>query len=51
MKLAKSRDEAERLAGQMIGMTLVTRQTGPEGRLRQRLLVEKGVQIDRARST
>ena len=32
VKLAKSRDEAEALAGQMLGMTLVTHQTGPSGR-------------------
>ncbi len=43
VKLAKSRDEAETLAGQMIGMTLVTRQTGKAGRLVQRVLVETGV--------
>jgi succinyl-CoA synthetase beta subunit len=47
VKLAKSRDEAEELAGQMIGMTLVTRQTGSAGRLVQRVLVETGVQIAR----
>ena len=47
VKLAKSRDEAERLASQMIGMTLVTRQTGKTGRLVQRVLVETGVQIAR----
>ena len=43
VKLAKSRDEAEALASQMIGMTLVTRQTGKAGRLVQRVLVETGV--------
>ena len=32
VKLAKSPDEAETLAQQMLGMTLVTHQTGPEGR-------------------
>ena len=47
VKLAKTRDEAEALAGQMIGMTLVTRQTGSAGRLVQRVLVETGVQIAR----
>jgi succinyl-CoA synthetase beta subunit len=47
VKLARSRDEAEALAGQMIGMTLVTRQTGSGGRLVQRVLVETGVQIAR----
>ena len=47
VKLAKSRDEAETLASQMIGMTLVTRQTGKAGRLVQRVLVETGVTIAR----
>src|SRR6266496_5998350 len=39
VKLAKSADEAQRLAGEMIGMTLVTHQTGPEGRVVSRVLV------------
>ena len=47
VKLAKSRDEAEALAAQMIGMTLVTRQTGAAGRVVQRVLIETGVQIAR----
>jgi succinyl-CoA synthetase beta subunit len=47
VKLAKSPGEAEALARQMIGMTLVTHQTGPEGRLVGRVLVEEGLQIDR----
>ncbi len=47
IKLAASPDEAERLAGQMIGMTLVTPQTGPEGRRVQRLLVEEALDIER----
>ncbi len=47
MKLAKTPDEAVGLAGQMIGMTLVTRQTGKAGRVVQRVLVETGVQIAR----
>ena len=47
VKLAKSPDEAERLARQMIGMTLVTHQTGPEGRKVGRVLIEEGVQIER----
>ena len=37
--------EAERVAGQMLGMTLVTAQTGPEGRLVSRLLVEETLDI------
>jgi succinyl-CoA synthetase beta subunit len=47
VKLARSRDEAEALAAQMLGMTLVTRQTGPAGRVVNRVLVEQGVQIAR----
>ena len=37
--------EAARVAGQMLGMTLVTAQTGPEGRLVSRLLVEETLDI------
>jgi succinyl-CoA synthetase beta subunit len=47
VKLAKSPEEAEQLATQMIGMTLVTHQTGPEGKKVGRVLVEEGLQIDR----
>ncbi len=47
VKLAKSPEEAERIAGQMIGMKLVTHQTGPEGREVKRVLVEEGLQIAR----
>src|SRR5436305_48624 len=47
VKLAKSPEEAERLASQMIGMTLVTHQTGPEGRVVSRVLVEEGLQMTR----
>jgi succinyl-CoA synthetase beta subunit len=47
VKLAKSVDEAERLAGQMIGMTLVTHQTGPEGRVVARVLIEEGLAMSR----
>ena len=47
VKLAKSPDEAEQIAKQMIGMTLVTHQTGPEGRKVGRVLIEEGLQIDR----
>jgi len=47
VKLARSPDEAERLAGAMIGMTLVTHQTGPEGRIVSRVLVEEGLQMTR----
>jgi succinyl-CoA synthetase beta subunit len=47
VKLAKSAEEAERIAGEMIGMTLVTHQTGPEGRKVTRVLVEEGLQMTR----
>ena len=47
VKLAKSREEAEAIARQMLGMTLVTKQTGKAGRVVRRVLVEEGVQIAR----
>jgi len=47
VKLAKSPDEAATLAGQILGMTLVTPQTGPEGRVVRRLLIEEGLDIKR----
>jgi succinyl-CoA synthetase beta subunit len=47
VKLAKSPDEAESIAKQMIGMTLVTHQTGPEGRVVGRVLIEEGLQMQR----
>jgi succinyl-CoA synthetase beta subunit len=47
VKLARSADEAERIATQMIGMRLITHQTGPEGRIVKRILVEEGLQIAR----
>jgi succinyl-CoA synthetase beta subunit len=47
VKLAKSPDEAEQLARQMLGMNLVTHQTGPEGRQVGRVLVEQGLDIVR----
>ena len=47
VKLAKSHAEAEQIAKQMLGMTLITHQTGPEGKKVGRLLVEEGLQIER----
>lgn len=47
IKLAKDANEAEKAAGEIIGMTLVTHQTGPEGRLVKRVLVEEQLQVDR----
>src|SRR5262245_1883256 len=45
VKLARSPEEAEAIAAQMLGMTLVTHQTGPEGKKVQRVLIEEGVRI------
>ncbi|PYV31537.1 MAG: ADP-forming succinate--CoA ligase subunit beta [Acidobacteria bacterium] len=47
VKLAASPDEAERLAREMLGKKLITAQTGPEGRLVRRLLVEEGLAVER----
>jgi succinyl-CoA synthetase beta subunit len=47
VKLARTPDEVRNLAREMIGMTLVTHQTGPEGKLVKRVLVEKGCNIAR----
>ena len=45
VKLAHSADEARQMADEILGMTLVTHQTGPEGRLVKKLLVEQGLDI------
>jgi succinyl-CoA synthetase beta subunit len=47
VKIAKSVDEAASLAGQILGMTLITHQTGPEGRVVRRLLIEETLPIER----
>ena len=47
VKLAKSVDEATQLARKMLGMTLVTHQTGPEGRVVGRLLIEETLPIEK----
>jgi succinyl-CoA synthetase beta subunit len=47
VKLAKSPDEALNLAGQILGMKLVTPQTGEEGRMVRRVLIEEGLDIKR----
>jgi len=47
VKLAKSPDEAREIARQMLGMKLVTHQTGPEGREVRVLLIEEGLPIDK----
>ena len=47
VKLAKSPAEAKKVANKIIGMTLVTPQTGPEGRKVKKVLVEEGMPIDK----
>jgi len=47
VKLARSIGEVEQLTKDMLGMTLVTHQTGPEGKKVGRVLIEEGLQIDR----
>jgi succinyl-CoA synthetase beta subunit len=47
VKIAKSPDEAAYIAERMLGMKLITAQTGPEGRTVRRLLVEEGLDIKR----
>ena len=47
VKLARSADEAAEHASNILGMTLVTPQTGPQGRVVRRLLVEEGLDIKR----
>jgi len=47
IKVAGSPEEVEEAARQILGMTLVTPQTGPEGRLVSRVLVEQAQEIDR----
>jgi succinyl-CoA synthetase beta subunit len=47
VKLAQSPAEAKEIASQMLGMQLVTHQTGPEGRKVKTLLIEEGLPIDR----
>jgi succinyl-CoA synthetase beta subunit len=47
VKVVKNPDEAQRAAQAMLGMRLVTYQTGPEGQIVQRVLVEQGLQIRR----
>ncbi len=46
VKLARSPEEAKQIASEMLGMNLVTHQTGPEGREVKTLLIEEGLPID-----
>jgi len=45
VKLAKSKEEVRELATEILGMTLVTHQTGPEGKLVQKVYIEEGANI------
>ncbi|HEY4711013.1 MAG TPA: ADP-forming succinate--CoA ligase subunit beta [Candidatus Acidoferrales bacterium] len=47
VKVAKSTEEAASFAERMLGMKLVTAQTGPEGRIVRRVLIEEGLDIKR----
>jgi succinyl-CoA synthetase beta subunit len=47
VKVAKDSNDAVELARKILGMTLVTHQTGPEGRVVQRLLIEETLPIER----
>src|SRR6476469_2580304 len=47
VKLAKTPDEAADLAKSILGMTLVTHQTGPEGRVVRKVLIEEALNIDK----
>ncbi|MES9852776.1 MAG: ADP-forming succinate--CoA ligase subunit beta [Candidatus Thiodiazotropha sp. L084R] len=47
VQLARNLDEVEQMAGEILGMTLVTNQTGPEGLPVNSVLVEEGSDIDR----
>ncbi len=45
VKLARSMDEVRKIAGEILGMQLVTHQTGPEGQKVRNLLIEEGADI------
>ena len=47
VKLARSIDEVKQLAGEILGMQLVTHQTGPEGQKVRRLYIEDGADIQK----
>jgi len=47
VKIAQSVEEATEVAGKMLGMTLVTHQTGPEGRVVRRVLIEETLPIEK----
>jgi len=47
VKLAENPHDAEKIAGEILGMTLITHQTGPEGKLVKKVLVEEALDIDK----
>ncbi len=47
VKVARSLDEVRQRAGEILGMRLVTHQTGPEGQIVHRLFIEQGVSIEK----
>jgi succinyl-CoA synthetase beta subunit len=47
VKIAKTKDDVKGLASEILGMTLVTHQTGPVGKKVNKLLIEQGIDIDR----
>ena len=47
VKVARSKDEVKQFASEILGMQLVTHQTGPEGQKVRRLLVEEGADIQK----
>jgi succinyl-CoA synthetase beta subunit len=47
VKIAQSVEEATEIAGKLLGMTLVTHQTGPEGRVVRRVLIEETLPIEK----
>jgi succinyl-CoA synthetase beta subunit len=47
VKLARNPAEAEKVAGDILGMTLITHQTGPEGRVVRKVLIEEGLDVAR----
>ncbi len=47
VKLARSKEDVAIIAGQIIGMNLVTHQTGPEGKRVNKVLIEQGLNIEK----
>lgn len=46
VKLAKSLDDVEKISKQILGMKLITNQTGPEGKIVDKIYIERGIEID-----